>query len=83
MPTNPDMKVPKVNELAEMCTAYKKNTGKEIILFIDTTFAPASQVFAKIQEVAPELTTLVFISLSKSVSRGITTAGTIVAGPTD
>jgi hypothetical protein len=36
----------------------------------------------KISLVAPNLTTIIFISLSKSISRGTTTAGTIVAGST-
>ena len=35
----------------------------------------------KISAIEPSLTTMVFISLSKSVSRGLTTGGTIVAGP--
>ena len=35
----------------------------------------------KIESVAPGLNTLTFISMSKSVSRGMTTAGAIVAGP--
>lgn len=48
---------------------------------VDTTFAPHSQVMKKIESVAPGLNTLTFISMSKSVSRGMTTAGAIVAGP--
>ena len=36
----------------------------------------------KIGLVAPDLTTLTFISMSKSVSRGLTTAGALIAGPT-
>jgi hypothetical protein len=35
----------------------------------------------KIESVDPGLTTMTFISMSKSVSRGLTTAGAIVAGP--
>ena len=81
IPTNPDMKVPDILVLAKMCTQYKKKTQKEIILMVDTTFAPHSQVMKKIESVAPGLNTLTFISMSKSVSRGMTTAGTIVAGP--
>merc|ERR1711957_1009135 len=34
-------------------------------------------------EQAADLTTMNFISMSKSVSRGITCAGTIIAGPSD
>ena len=44
IPTNPDMKVPDILVLARLCQKYQKATGKEIILFVDTTFAPASQV---------------------------------------
>ena len=36
---------------------------------------------SKISAAAPEVTSMTFISMSKSVSRGYTTAGTIVAGP--
>lgn len=82
IPTNPDMKVPDILLLAKMCSDYKKKTQKEIILMVDTTFAPHSQVMKKIGSVAPGLNTLTFISMSKSVSRGMTTAGAIVAGPT-
>lgn len=81
IPTNPDMKVPDILVLARLCTKYQKTTGKEIILFVDTTFAPSSKVMEKIESVAPGLTTMTFISMSKSVSRGLTTAGSIVAGP--
>lgn len=48
---------------------------------VDATFAPASESMKKIQDVAQDLTTMTFISMSKSVSRGITCAGTIIAGP--
>ena len=48
---------------------------------VDTTFAPHSQVMKKIESVAPGINTLTFISMSKSVSRGMTTAGAIIAGP--
>lgn len=81
IPTNPDMKVPKMEELAAILDNYQKKTQKKVLLLVDTTFAPGSKVFHKIQSVAPHLTTMVFISLSKSVSRGRTTAGTLVAGP--
>ena len=36
----------------------------------------------KISAIAPEINQVVFISMSKSVSRGLTTAGCVVAGPT-
>merc|ERR1712137_1350614 len=83
IPTNPDMKVPDTRKLAPLLQEYKKKSGKEVLLMVDTTFAPGSQVMTKFKELAPELPVLAFISLSKSVSRGITTAGTIVANHTD
>jgi len=50
---------------------------------VDATFAPSSQSMKKIKDVAYDLTTMTFISMSKSVSRGITCAGTIIAGPSE
>ncbi|KAF0695597.1 Aste57867_13637 [Aphanomyces stellatus] len=79
IPTNPDMKVPDMATLATHLTAYRNATGKDVLLLVDTTFAPASKVMAKMSAVAPDLNTMVFISMSKSVSRGYTTAGTIIA----
>lgn len=81
-PTNPAMKVPEVNKLALALRAYKAKTGKAVLLLVDATFAPNSQVLAKIKAVTPELPAMVFISMSKSVSRGLTTAGGIVANHT-
>lgn len=83
VPTNPDMKVPDIEHLTGMLRDYKALTSKEVVLFVDTTFAPASKVLEKIYSVDPTLTSMVFISMSKSVSRGLTTAGTIVAGPSE
>lgn len=83
IPTNPDMKVPDIKVLADMCVAYKAKTKKEIVLLVDTTFAPASNCMGQIKSQAADLTTLNFISMSKSVSRGITCAGTIIAGPSE
>ncbi|KAJ3062474.1 hypothetical protein HDU99_005203, partial [Rhizoclosmatium hyalinum] len=82
IPTNPDMKVPDMAVLARHLETYAKTTKKQVLLLVDTTFAPASQVLQKITAVAPNLTTMVFISMSKSVSRGHTTAGTLVANST-
>jgi cysteine synthase A len=81
-PTNPAMKVPEVNELALALKAYKAKTGKAVLLLVDTTFAPNSNVLAKIHAITPELPAMVFISMSKSISRGLTTAGGIVANHT-
>jgi len=83
VPTNPDMKVPDMDPLAEKLQGYKKKTGKNVVLLIDNTFAPGSQVMRKLKMLAPELTVMVFISLSKSVSRGLTTGGAIVANHTE
>lgn len=80
IPTNPDMKVPDIEILARMLQQYKGTTGKDVLLLVDTTFAPGSKVLQKIRSVAEDLTAMVFISLSKSVSRGLTTAGCLVAG---
>ncbi|KAJ3011155.1 UNVERIFIED_CONTAM: hypothetical protein HDU68_001808 [Siphonaria sp. JEL0065] len=79
IPTNPDMKVPDLKELATILKGYQESSGKSVLLVLDTTFAPCSGVLGKIAEIAPDLTTMVFISMSKSVSRGHTTAGAIVA----
>lgn len=51
IPTNPDMKVPNIAELAKICVDTKKATGKELILFVDTTFAPASKCMGHIANV--------------------------------
>jgi cystathionine beta-lyase/cystathionine gamma-synthase len=82
IPTNPDMKVPEMEELAALLTEYQKSTGKQVLLLVDTTFAPGSQVVRHIDLVAPHLTVMVFISMSKSVSRGLCTAGTMIASHT-
>ena len=52
------------------------------MLLIDATFAPGSQVLKKISTLAPNLPAMVFLSMSKSISRGMTTAGTIIANHT-
>ncbi|KAI9336792.1 hypothetical protein BDR26DRAFT_935920 [Obelidium mucronatum] len=86
IPTNPDMKVPNMPALAQLLQSYAKTTGKQVLLLVDTTFAPASQVIKKISSSSnvstPDVTSMVFISMSKSVSRGYTTAGAIVADST-
>merc|ERR1712137_1180397 len=72
MPTNPDMKVPDLSSIAEMLRVYSERTKKKLVLLIDATFAPASEVLAKWQALVPDLAVIVFLSLSKSVSRGRT-----------
>lgn len=39
-----DMKVPDLQELADVITEYKQKTGKKLVFLADTTFAPGSQV---------------------------------------
>lgn len=80
IPTNPDMKVPDITDMASMLTAYQSRVNKNVLLFVDTTFAPGSRVLDKIHSLCPDLPAIAFISMSKSVSRGITTAGAIVGG---
>lgn len=82
VPTNPDMKIPDLPDLVAACVAYKEASGKEIMLLLDTTFAPGSKLMQKIRELSEDLGVLVFISMSKSVSRGLTTAGAVVANHT-
>lgn len=82
VPTNPDMKVPNVGDVAAMLRAYRERTGKRVLLLVDATFAPGSQVLRQVAEAAPELAAFVFLSMSKSVSRGMTTAGALVANHT-
>jgi hypothetical protein len=79
IPTNPDQKVPDTQKLIDSLEAYKQQTQKDVLLVVDTTFAPGSGILAQIEALAPELPAMVFMSMSKSVSRGKTTAGAIVA----
>jgi len=84
LPTNPDMKVPDVSALCTALLAFQKGaTGSiEVLLLVDTTLAPASRVMEAPAKHAAALPILAFISLSKSVSRGKTTAGALVANRT-
>jgi cysteine synthase A len=82
IPTNPDMKVPEIEKLALLLSDYEKITGKKVLLLVDSTFAPGSKIMLKLKSLVPDLNVMVFISLSKSVSRGITTAGCLVANHT-
>eukprot|EP00746_Dinoflagellata_sp_MGD_P061359 gnl/MRDRNA2_/MRDRNA2_25976_c0_seq1.p1 gnl/MRDRNA2_/MRDRNA2_25976_c0~~gnl/MRDRNA2_/MRDRNA2_25976_c0_seq1.p1 ORF type:complete len:752 (+),score=154.18 gnl/MRDRNA2_/MRDRNA2_25976_c0_seq1:129-2384(+) len=82
MPTNPDLKVPDIEKIAVALARYKEDTKKNVLLLVDTTFAPASKVLKKIKEQSPNLPAMVFISMSKSLSRGKTTAGCVVANHT-
>jgi cystathionine beta-lyase/cystathionine gamma-synthase len=44
IPTNPDQKIPDLGELVTSARKYKTDTGKDVLLLIDATFAPGSQV---------------------------------------
>ncbi|GMH85429.1 hypothetical protein TrST_g493 [Triparma strigata] len=83
IPTNPDMKVPSLKKFITLLNSYKSSTSKNVILLVDTTFAPASSVISKVQSIDPDFTCMAFVSMSKSVSRGLTCAGGIVGSHTD
>ena len=72
-------KVPCTKSLASAVAGYRIASGREVLLVVDTTFAPGSQVMAQYAKEAPDLPIIAFISLSKSVSRGRTTGGALVA----
>jgi cysteine synthase A len=82
IPTNPDMKVPRLPELVSHCQHYQTQTGNQLILLIDTTFCPNSQIIRQFQEIDASLSVMVFLSLSKSLSGGRTTGGALVANHT-
>ena len=82
IPTNPDMKVPDLPALAALVEPYHAKTGKEVLVLVDATFAPGSKVIAQLGGLAPSVNIMTFLSMSKSVSRGLTTAGALVANAT-
>jgi len=82
IPTNPDMKVPSIPQLVANLVNYRNQTGKRVLLMVDTTFAPHSEVMRQCREADESLAVICFISLSKSVSRGMTTAGALIANHT-
>lgn len=82
LPTNPDMKVPSLKRILDLVQSFQKATRKTVVLLIDTTFGPDSGVLGKLQALNPDLPALVFISLSKHLSRGLTTGGTMIANHT-
>jgi len=65
IPTNPDMKVPDLKSVVELLQEHGKETGKSVHIIIDTTFAPASGVLAKIRDIDPSMSAMCFISMSK------------------
>ena len=62
-----------------MLSEHATATGTRPLLLLDTTLAPMSEVMAKAREAVPDLPVMVLLSMSKSVSRGLTTAGALVA----
>merc|ERR1719273_1038375 len=74
IPTNPDMKVPDITTVTSKFREYQEATKKNVLLLIDVTFGPNSQILSKVRSEAPDLPAMAFISMSKSVSRGLTTA---------
>jgi len=82
IPTNPDMRVPDLSALAGICAAHREASGKKVLLLIDATFAPGSRVLEKLEDLSADLCAMVFISMSKSVSRGLTTAGAVIGNHT-
>ena len=82
VPSNPDQKIPDLARIARALAAHEQASGKRVLVLIDTTFAPSAQVLAKVREGSPDLPAMVFLSMSKSVSRGLTTAGGLVANHT-
>ena len=82
IPSNPDQKLPDLAALARDVGAYQAATGARTLVLVDTTFAPASGVLGKLAAHAPGLEAMTFVSMSKSVSRGLTTAGALVANHT-
>ena len=69
-------------EVAQMLQDFRRRTEKEVIMVVDGTFAPNSQVMAKMSELVPDLPVMVFLSMSKSISRGWTTAGSLICNQT-
>jgi len=78
-PTNPDMKDCDLKKLKNELISYRKDTGSEVVLILDTTFSPPS---AAAQGFGNDIPVLVWTSLSKSVSGGLTTAGSLCANST-
>ncbi len=65
-----------------MLEEFAHRSGRRVLLLVDTTFTPASAVMKALAEANSELAVMCFVSLSKSVSRGLTTAGALVANHT-
>ena len=61
----PSEKVPNLSAIAAMLRSYTEKTGTQILLLIDATFAPNSRQLQRMHELAPEINSVVFLSLSK------------------
>jgi len=81
-PTNPDMKVPDLPALARALAKHATDVGTKALLLVDTTLAPGAGAMAKVRQAVPDLPVIVLLSMSKSVSRGLTTAGALIANGT-
>ena len=68
--------------LAAELLAFELKAGTRVLLLVDTTLAPASRTLRLLREAAPSLAVICFISCSKAISRGRTTAGALVANHT-
>lgn len=71
-PTNPDMKDCDLKKLQAILQAH----GSKVVIMLDTTFSPISRSATYF---SPDVPVIVFNSLSKSVSGGFTTGGSLVA----
>jgi len=77
-PTNPDMKDTDLNRIEAILLRYQRQTQSQVLLLLDTTFSPPSRAAQGFEGVA----VMVFTSLSKSVTGGFTTGGSLVANET-
>ena len=68
--------------LAAALLAFALKAGTRLLLLLDTTLAPASRALRLLREVAPSLPVICFVSCSKAIGRGLTTAGALVANHT-
>ena len=76
------MKVPDLPALARALAKHAADVGTKALLLVDTTLAPGARAIAKVRQAMPDLPVIVLLSMSKSVSRGLTTAGALIANGT-
>jgi len=74
-PTNPDMKDTDLAALLPVLQSYQKATGSKVLAILDVTFSPQSKAAAPLADIP----VIVWTSLSKSVTGGYTTGGSLVA----